>query len=302
MRKKLLLIMLVALGVTSMISCDKEDLFDQPTINVIGFTLDGLPGEYTTLNVDVEVINNDSKEATIKDAEYNVVVEGFVCEKESVDIGQKIYNDVPLELSLPLTLKTTDAIQLLTKLDSGKELSYTVVGTFHLDKAVLDAIDLPIDIEGTAFVDVGFDDFFEQPEVTVNDMDGTYVINGLTSYVFNFDVNCDVKNIDTRDAIVDEVEYTVIVEGVESNTHLYSDTYSSSIDIAGGATVDMILPVTLNLGLTDGIALAAAMADGTVSYTIEGTFHVIEVDGSTEDFLLPLYVTGSVPSTMVLGK
>lgn len=299
MRKKIFVIMFVALGVVAMFSCDKEDLFDQPSINVIGFSLDGLPGEYTTINVDVQVINNDSKEAQIKDAEYQVTIEGFVSETESVEIGQKIYNDVPLDLTLPITLKTTDAIQLLTKLDAGEQLSYTVDGTFHLDKAVLDAIDLPIDIEGTASVDVGFEDFFEQPDVTVNSMEGTYTINGLTSYVFEFDVNCDVKNMDSRDAIVDEVEYIVYVEGVESNTHLYSDSYSTDITIDGGVTIDMILPVTLNLGLTDGITLAAAMTDGTVSYVVEGTFHVIKVDGTTEDFLLPLYVEGSVPATMV---
>jgi hypothetical protein len=299
MRKKFLMIMLVALGVVAMFSCDKEDLFDQPTINVIGFTLDDLPGEYTTLNVDVEVINNDSKEATIKDATYNVTVEGFVCNEETVDIGQKILNDVPLELSLPLTLKTDDAIQLLTKLDKGEELSYTVDGTFHLDKAVLETIDLPIDIEGTALVDVGFDDFFEQPDITVNNMDGTYTINGLTSYTFNFDVNCDIENMDTRDAIIDEVEYTVTVEGVRSSTHLYSDSYITNIEIDGGEIIDMVLPVELNLNPATGATLALAMTSGDVSYVIEGTFHVIKVDGKTEDFLLPLYVTGSVEATMV---
>ncbi len=298
MRKKFFAVMIVALGVTAMFSCDKEDLFDQPSIIVTGFSLEGLPGEYTTLNVDIQVINNDSKEATIKDVDYQVTIEGFVSENESCDIGQKIYNDVPLDLTLPLTLRTTDAIQLLSKLDAGQELSYTVDGTFHLDKAVLDKIDLPIDIEGTASVDVGFEDFFDQPEVTVNDMEGTYSI-GLTSYVFNYDVNCDVKNIDSRDAIVDEVEYIVYVEGVESDTHLYSDSYSTDINIAGGATIDMILPVTLSLGPIEGASLAAAMLDGTVSYTVEGTFHVIKVDGAAEDFLLPLYVTGSVPATMV---
>ncbi len=298
MRKKFLVIMLVALGVAAMFSCDKEDLFDQPSINVIGFSLDGLPGEYTTLNVDIQVINNDSKEATIKDAEYQVTIDGFVCENESVVIGQKIYNDVPLDLTLPLTLKTTDAIQLLSKLDAGQELSYTVDGTFHLDKAVLDAIDLPIDIEGTASVDVGFEDFFEQPKVTVNNMTGTYSINGLTSYTFDFDVNCTVKNMDSRDVIVDEVEYIVNVEDVESNTHWYSDSYSTDIAINGGQLVSMTLPVTLNVGVTVGAALADVM-DGYADYIVEGTFHVIEVDGVAADFLLPLYVTGMVPVTMV---
>jgi hypothetical protein len=69
---------------------------------------------------------------------------------------------VPLDLTLPLTLKTTDAIQLLSKLDAGQELSYTVHGAFHLDKAILNKIALPINITGTALVETGFEDFFKQ--------------------------------------------------------------------------------------------------------------------------------------------
>jgi hypothetical protein len=301
MRKKLLLFTLISLGVVYLFSCKKSDLFDQPTINVIGFSLEGLPGEYTTVNIDLQVINNDSKEAKIKDAEYLVTIDGFVADNEIAIIGQKIYNDVPLDLTLPLTLKTSDAIQLLSKLDAGQELSYTVVGAFHLDKAVLNKIDLPIDITGTAYVETGFEDFFYQPDVTVNSMSGSYTINGFTSYTFDFDVNSGVQNMDSRDAVIDEVEYIVFVEGVESETHLYSDTYPTDIIIDGGATIDMILPVTLNVGFANGIALAAAVSDGTISYVVTGTFHVIEVDGVTEDFLLPLYVTGSVPATMI-GK
>jgi hypothetical protein len=132
-------------------------------------------------------------------------------------------------------------------------------------------------------------------------MAGTYAINGLTSYTFNFDVNCDVMNMDTRDAVIDEVEYVVYVEGVASNTHLYSDSYATDISIDEGATIDLTLPVTMNLGIANGLALVTAMADGTVSYVVRGTFHVISVGRATDDFLLPLYVTGSVPATMV-GK
>jgi hypothetical protein len=53
MRIRFLLNMLVTLGVVYMISCSKEDLFDQPSINVIGFSLEGFPGEFTTINVDI---------------------------------------------------------------------------------------------------------------------------------------------------------------------------------------------------------------------------------------------------------
>ena len=295
--------MLVVLGAfaMSMFSCDVEDLFEQPTIEVTGFTLKELPGEFTHLDIDMLVTNNDSREAFISDVEYTVVIEGYSAEKENVDINQDIFVKTPLELTLPLTLKTIDAIKILAMLDAGEELDYTVTGTFHVDEPVLNLFDLPINIEGTASVDVGFEEFYKQPEVTVNDMSGTYGINGLTSYVFDFDVNCKVENMDSRNVVVDEVEYVVYIEGVKSDTHLYSDSdsYTTDIAIGGGANISLTLPVTLNLGPVDGATLVTALLDETVDYIIEGTFHVIKVDGGTADFLLPLYVTGSVPASMV---
>lgn len=301
MKKKNLFIMLVALGAfaMSMFSCDTEDFFDQPTIEVTGFTLKELPGEYTHLDIDMLITNNDSREADISDVEYTVVIEGYTAEKEKEDINKTILVETPLKLTLPLTLKTIDAIKILAMLDEGKELKYSVTGTFHVDEPVLNLFDLPINIDGTASVDVGFEEFYEQPEVTVNDISGEYAINSLTSYKFDFDVNCTVENMDSRDVVVDEVEYVVYIEGVKSDTHLYSDSYTTNITIDGRANISLTLPVTLNLGLADGATLASALLDETVDYTVEGTFHVIKVDGGTADFLLPLYVTGSVPVTMV---
>ena len=50
---------------------------------------------------------------------------------------------------------------------------------------------------------------------------------------------------------------------------------------------------------TEGFTLAAALLDQTVEYVVEGTFHAIEVDGASADFLLPLYITGTVPATLI---
>lgn len=279
------------------LSCDKEDLFKQPSIEVIGYTLEGLPGEYTTLNVDVLVTNNDSKEPKIKDVEYTVTVEGFESQRETIQLDQKVLSDEPLEVSLPLTLKTKDAIQLLAKLDKGEELSYTVDGIFHIDKSFLDVVDWPLDLEGTALIDVGFEEYYNQPEITVVNVAYSYSGGGLTNYTFNLDVNCTVKNVDTRDVEIDEVEYTAIIEGVKSETHLYSSTYESNLIMAAGETINLKLPVTLELGVTSGLALVTALSDGNADYVIEGTFHAIKVDLEAADFLLPLYVEGTVPAS-----
>ncbi len=275
------------------------DLFMQPTVEVTGYTLKDLPGDFAYLDIDMIVTNNDTREAFVTDIVYTVEIEGITAEEQEADINETITPGGTLELTLPLTLVTSDAVQLLSMLDAGEELEYTVTGTFHVDEPVLNLFDLPIDISGTATVDAGFDDFYDQPEVTVNSIDADYQINGLTSYTFDLDVNCDVKNVDTREATIDEVEYVVFVEGSESETHYYSDAYDTNLVIDGGATVPLVLPVTLIVGPAEGALLVSKLGDGTADYIVEGTFHVTLVDGTAADFTLPLYVSGNVPVTMV---
>ncbi|MFZ5941848.1 MAG: hypothetical protein ACOYXB_14860 [Bacteroidota bacterium] len=275
-------------------------MFDQPTVEVTGYTLKELPGEYTHLDIDLLVTSNDNREAYITDIVYTVDIEGVISQEETAVINQSLVPGTPLQLTLPLTLLTNDAIQLLTKLDAGEPLGYHVTGTFHVDEPVINLFDLPIDITGTAQVEVGFEDFFEQPEITVNDINADYSVNLLGGkYNFNLNVNCSVQNMDTRGATIDEVEYVVWVEGVKSNTHYYSATYVNDLVIAGGETKDLTLPVTLSLSLSSGATLVTALIDGYADYVLEGTFHVTYVDGTTADFRLPLYDTGTVPVTLV---
>ncbi len=290
MKIKHIVIMLIAFGMLTISSCKKEDLFEQPTIEVTGYTLLELPGEFTYLEIDMELINNDDREAHIADVVYEVVIEGITSETMEYDVDQDILIDTPLELTLPLTLKTNEAVKLLAKLDAGEELTYTATGTFHVDDPILKLFDLPINVSGTATVDAGFEDFYEQPEVTVDEISGTIEDNG-TTFTFEFDVTNTVQNMDPRGAVIDEVEYTVMIGDLESETHLYT----TEISIDGNGTVSLTLPVTFNLSGLEGEALAASIDDGTVEYSIEGTFHVIWAEGFANpvDFVLPLYVTGN---------
>ena len=128
--------------------CDKENFFKQPEIEVKNIELAELPGEYTILSIDLLVHNKDSRDALIIDAEYQAVIENTIAETESVNINQKIISGEALELTLPLKLKTKDALKLLLKLDAGQELSYTVTGTFHVDEPVISLLDLPLNIKG----------------------------------------------------------------------------------------------------------------------------------------------------------
>ncbi len=273
-------------------------LFAQPTIEVTGYELLELPGDTTFMNITMLLTNNDTRTAHIYDANYQVVVDGVSAIPEYVIVDQTIPLDT-ITLTMPLSLLTADAIQILDKLDAGESLDYVVTGTFHLDDPVFENFDLPIDISGTATVDVGYEDFFNQPEITVNNMSGNYRINGFTSYTISYDVNCTVQNLEARSASIDEIEYLVTIEGTKSGKHYYSNAYTSDFQIAASASENLTLPVTFNLSISGGIAMVGALADGTVEYVIEGTFHVTLVDGSTADFTLPLYVTGSVPATMI---
>jgi hypothetical protein len=291
---KINIILLTVLTLFGIWSCNKEKLFEQPTVQVNGFTLKGLPGEYTDLDVDISVINNDKREAKIKDVEYTVVIEGFTAETEQVDVNKMIYTDEPLDLTLPLRLRTKDAVQLLMILDAGQELSYTATGTFHVDEPVKNLFDLPLNVEGTAIVDVGFEDFYEQPEVTVNAIDIVSSEEGSGTVSYTFDVDCTVENMDTRSVLIDEVEYVVTIEGIESTTHLYSDSYATDLAIPGNGTVDLTLPVTIIMNSDEEAAFNTAVEAGTIDYIVEGTFHAIQIESTSSDFLLPLYVPGSI--------
>jgi len=208
MKTKNLIVILTVLGTISLFSCKNKDLFEQPSIDITGISLQELPGEYTHLNIDMKVTNNDSREAQIADVAYQAVIEGVTSEAMTSDINKEILVGTPLELTLPLTLKTKDAIKLLAKLDAGQKLDYSVTGTFHVDEPVLKRFDLPIDIQGTADVDAGYEDFYKQPDVTVTDLTVSSSGDDASGYTYNFDVTCDVKNNDTKNVSIDEIEYT----------------------------------------------------------------------------------------------
>jgi len=299
MKTRNLIMAIIAFMAISVSSCDLEDLFKQPTITVTGVSLRELPGEYADIDVTFLLTNNDRRDAKITNVDYDVNIEGFTAEGQSFVLDKTLKTNEPLELTLPLRLLTTDAIQLLKMLDAGNDLSYAVTGIFNVDKAFVGAVDFPINVKGTTSVDIGFENFFNQPEINVNDISGTYAINGISSYTFDLDVNADIINQDNRNVVIDEVEYVVYVEGVKSNKHYYSSTYSQDLSISGGGKVTLDLPVTLNLSLTEGAGLASGLLDGMADYIVEGTFHAIEVDGVTTDFYLPLYVTGSCPASII---
>ena len=185
---KYLGLMLIVLGTLINSSCKKENLFEQPTVEITGYSLLELPGEFTYLEIDMLVINNDTREVHIADVEYEVIIEGVTSEVEYEIIDQEMLSDTPLELSLPLTFVTKDAIQLLVKLEAGEELQYGVTGTFHVDDPILNLFDLPINVMGSTSLDVGIEDFYEQPVVEVDDIRGEYTTNGTSGFTFEFEV------------------------------------------------------------------------------------------------------------------
>ncbi|MCD6337619.1 MAG: LEA type 2 family protein, partial [Candidatus Marinimicrobia bacterium] len=267
-------------------------LFVQPTVEVTGYSLIQLPTDTTFLEINMTLTNNDTRTALIADATYQVRIEGVESFVEEVDINQSI-SATPLELTMPLTLLTADAIKLLDKLDAGEALDYHAVGTFHIDDPILEAFDLPLDIEGNASVEVGYEEFYEKPELTLLDIAGDFTEDGQGSYIFDFDVTCLIQNMDTRSVTLDDIEYVVYIEGIASEAHKYSDAYVNALEISGSGTDTLTLPVTLTLDESSGAQLAQAIKDGTIDYEVEGLISITHVNGSPLVFILPLALSGN---------
>lgn len=298
--KKLLVIIFIFIIFFIIFSCDLKNFFEQPSVDIEGVSLTELPNEWTNLDVEVIITNNDDREGNIGEIAYQAVIEGIESEEMTYNLDETIPVDTPLGTTIPLKITTEGASFLLSKLEKGKSLNYTVTGTFHeVDRN----LDLPLDIEGTALVEIGYEEYFAQPEVTVNEVTGTYTINGYTSYTFDLIVDCDVKNMAPYAATIDEVVYTVYLEGVPSEEEIYLPDPDIAISANGeaGDLVNLNLPVEFNTGVTDGMAIASgASDDGQVEYVVEGTFHALtEINNEAMDFYLPLYVTGETSANIV---
>jgi len=304
MVKNYLFLFLIILGILLMsTSCDMKNFFKQPTVEVEGYTLVELPTEVTKLNLDITITNNDSREAYITDVTYIANIEGVVSEEMETTLNKDVPVGTPLEATIPLNLPTEGAVLLLSKLENGEELHYRVIGTFHVEDDDLGEFHLPLDIEGDSLVDVGYEEYFEQPEITVNNITGSYTINGFTSYTFNLIVNCTVQNMDSHSATVDKVVYKVYLEGVPSNQEVYYPNPVISLAAHGqaGDSVDLNLPLVFNTNPAQGAQIVAGASDSTLNYTIEGTFNATTelTPGRPTTFTLPLYKTGTVPATII---
>ncbi|MEA3392471.1 MAG: LEA type 2 family protein, partial [Candidatus Marinimicrobia bacterium] len=285
---------LIILSVFALFSCSIESMFEQPTVEITGYTLKGLPADTAFLDIDMTVLNNDHRQVHVADVDYSIVLEGVTLPDQTAIINQDMYPDSSMDLTLPLSMVTSDAVKILAKLDAGEELDYSVTGLFHVDDPVFNLFDLPLNITGTAAVDVGYEDFYEMPVVTVGEISGNFTANGTDSYIFDFEVACLVQNMDSRGATIDEVEYMVYIEGIPSETHLYSESYSTALVIAGDGSDSLTLPIMLTLDATSGAQLASAIDDGSIDYIVEGIFHATEVDSIETDFTLPMYITGNM--------
>lgn len=300
MLKKILILFFI-LAVITTLSCDIKKLFEQPAVTVDGFSLKELPGDTTLLDIDVTITNQDKRDGQIGLTTYKAVIEGIESKEMTYKLNETILSETPLATTLPLELPTEGAAYLLNKLKKDEPLNFSVVGTaFEENRGLY----LPLEVEGTATVEVGYEDYFNQPEVTVNNITGTYSINGFppTSYTFDLMVDCDVQNMDSHSATIDEVVYTVYLEGVPSEEETYIPDPLISIDENGGTndTVTIDLPVVFNTTNSEGLTIiAGASDDGQVSYIVEGTFHALtEIDEESMDFYLPLYVTGETSATL----
>jgi LEA14-like dessication related protein len=277
---------------SAFVSCKKERIFLEPGVEIISYSLTEFPGEYLHLNITVEITNNDDRQPNINEVEYQVFIEGLTSEPEIFVVDTIFRTDEPLELTLPLTFKTDEALELVDQLEVGQELSYQVVGSISFNDPILKLFTIPVDVSGTAIVDMGFDEFYEEPTVLLSDIQIDYKIIDWTSYQFIINTSCLVDNPNPFDVTIDEVVYTVKVENVLSETNRYSDSHDEAFLMEKDAVSKLELPVVINLELIEALDLIEAISDGFISYWVEGVLHVSAVNGVAMDLNVPFELAG----------
>jgi len=288
---RLLFILLI---IATLVSCKKEKLFVQPTTEIVGYSLREFPGDSIYLDIDVEITNNDDREVNISEIEYQVVVEGISSSLETVVVDQEFKTDEPLFLTLPLTVATKDALELFGDIETGEELAYNIIGKISFNDPILKLFDMPINMSGTAMVDIGYDEYFEQPEIAISSISADYEFVSLTEYRFNFVLGCMVSNPVPFDVLINEMEYVITLEGIVSEDHRYTEinTENLLLPAEGAKTID--LPISFTLKLEDALPLIENLSDGKVSYGIDGTIYIIEVNEVPFLYEVPFILEGDL--------
>ncbi|OHD56836.1 MAG: hypothetical protein A2Y33_12775 [Spirochaetes bacterium GWF1_51_8] len=285
-------------------ACSLDSMFQQPQVTVIDYELVELPGDNTKLLIECDVKNMDSHDGTVQSITYTAVIEGVTSQNMTYSSQFTILGNQTLRMKLPLTLPTADAALLLDKLNAGKSLSYTVTGKFTAD-TFLGIQELSLNISGSAFVEIGIEDFFIQPFIEMNESQGFYVTDlGSPPAPFgsNQPVEIEIKEViisnkDAHSATVKNMIYTVSIEGVNSQKMTYTPSSPIPISNTGtpGAHITLSnLPMNFTYTSLYGVISLAASQNYYVDYTIIGTV-TIEADlgDGPLEFVLPINTSGT---------
>ncbi len=285
--------------------CTANQLFQQPSITVIDYELKEPPGEYTYLLMECDIKNNDTHDGDVKKIDYRVTVEGVQSQQMTYSEQFTMGGSQTVRKKLPLTFLTADALPLLLKIGGGSPLNYAATGNILADTP-LGEQNLDLNVSGSADLEIDLNDFFLQPTITMDETQGfqvtvlgspaipPFIPASPTTVIIK---KTDVLNNDTREVLVKKVEYTVTIEGVQSQkmTHTPASAIAVAANGQAGDTISIAdLPLTFSYSALVAAVNFAVSGTYYVDYTIKGKV-LIEADlgeGPVE-FYVPLDTSGT---------
>jgi len=302
--------MLAVLCMSIFFGCSRDKFFKQPKLRIISAELLELPAELTKLQVTAKVINQDRKAATVKKITYTVrfTDDNITSEQMQYEENIEIGGMDNVTQTFPLTIKTAGAVKLLKKLEQGQTLAYEVTGEFVIENALVGTITLPFSVAGEALVEIGYESFFQQPLVAVNNYAVKHInFSGLPLPLpVSVDMTADitVTNLSVYGATISEVEYLVKVNGIAA---VQSETYGDDaaepeltlgpFDNDAGNPSDTEILAAMPFTMPASVATLFIGKSGqnvSVNYEVIGTFTATATIGLEEiEFNLPLNVAGT---------
>ena len=305
--KPFIFFMLFVVTIAAFSGCSRENFFKQPKLKILSVQLLELPTDTTKLSITAKVINLDRKAAVVKKIDYTVSFpdDDVVSEMMTYEQDLALAGNDNVTQTFPLTITTEGAGKLLKKLVQGQTLAYQVQGDFVVHNAIAGTLTLPVDVSGDASVEIGYESFFEQPQVVVDN----YVVEDINwgpppFYLppISADLKADitVTNMSAYSATITEVQYLVKIEGTSATQYeTYGDEPAEAEFIIGPYDNDPGNPSDTKkltaLPFTMPATVAALFAgklgqDVEVDFEVIGTIQATVQFGLTEiDFSLPLH-------------
>lgn len=231
----------------------------KPSVSVEDFRVTGLSLQNIELTFDLEIDNPNPVALNLASYDYDLKIENNSFVQGSQALNTNIEAKGKSVISIPVSFTFKELYETFTSINSKREASYSFLANVAVEVPVLGLIETPIIKNGNFPV-------VKAPTISVSNLS----IKDISFTKADVEVEVNVSNPNTFGLILNELKYTVDLEGLKA----ISGETDSAIEIAENETGVIRIPASFSFVDLGMAAYRALTGDDPFEYSLSGAADV----------------------------